>query len=420
MNKELERVFSCLDKDYLVDLACSITDIQSPTGYEADMAKYFHGVLKELGMRSHLQEISPGRYNSVGLLEGKGTGPRLMFNGHMDTSFSGTEDFLDGGGDGYSPKSQVIDGEWIYGMGVYNMKSALAAYCSAVHTIQKAGVKLNGDIVIAAVSGEIEKVPYGRDSGDLYQGYGVGTKYLVAHGVTADMAIIGEPTRMRVSIGHPGSLWVRIGCSGTLAHTAFVERAVNAIERMLPVINAVREWIPKYREENRMPEFDGLMPNVNMSCIEGGYPWRLSRTPAYCNLYLDVRIPPKLTAMKVLRMIQEVVWSAAPEGERFEVDLFSSNPATYVSKDTQVVQEIEKAHELVVGKKPEHVVLNWYSDATFLNAADIPTVIYGPAGRIRTGGSGWSIKEGEHQSISDLIQCTQVYISTLLSICGRD
>ena len=69
-------------------------------------------------------------------------------------------------------------------------------------------------MIVAAVAGEIEKTQWGEFKGKEYRGYGVGTHYLVNHGVLPDMCILGEPTDMHVVLEHFGSLWVRISCTG--------------------------------------------------------------------------------------------------------------------------------------------------------------------------------------------------------------
>ena len=84
-----------------------------------------------------------------------------MFNGHLDTSFAASEDpeILKAISSVYrfSPPWGYIKDDWIYGMGAFNMKSALAAYAAAVRTLQDNSINLKGDIVIAGVVGEIEK-----------------------------------------------------------------------------------------------------------------------------------------------------------------------------------------------------------------------------------------------------------------------
>ena len=92
-----------------------------------------------------------------------------MFNGHMDTSNTGDEDFLTG--IGYKPHAVVKDG-MIYGLGIYNMKGALVCYVHAVKALLETGLKLEGDVILGAVCGEIEKTQWGEFQGKEYRGYG--------------------------------------------------------------------------------------------------------------------------------------------------------------------------------------------------------------------------------------------------------
>jgi acetylornithine deacetylase/succinyl-diaminopimelate desuccinylase-like protein len=76
-----------------------------------------------------------------------------MFNGHMDTSNTGRETFLTGLG--YKAKAAIRKG-MIYGLGIYNMK-ALWSATQAVKALMRAGVKLEGDVTIAAVGAKLRK-----------------------------------------------------------------------------------------------------------------------------------------------------------------------------------------------------------------------------------------------------------------------
>src|SRR6185437_14993597 len=97
-----------------------------------------------------------------------GTGACLMFNGHMDTSYVGDEDYLPDG-PGFRPKA-VIDDDWIYGLGIYNMKGGLACFIHAAEILKRSKVELAGDLIIACVAGEIEKAQVDRYQGRLYRG----------------------------------------------------------------------------------------------------------------------------------------------------------------------------------------------------------------------------------------------------------
>jgi len=142
-----------IDRDRLVKLVMDLVDIPSPTGEEESVARAVHSELQEAGFDATLQPIGDDRYNAVGRLQGQGGGKSLMFNGHLDTSFGPEQAHR---GIGYECKATLIDDEWIYGMGSFNMKSAMGTYITAAEAIQNAGIKLGGDVVIAVVAGEIE------------------------------------------------------------------------------------------------------------------------------------------------------------------------------------------------------------------------------------------------------------------------
>ena len=182
-----------------------------------------------------------------------------MFNGHMDTSYSGREPWL-AHVPGFQPEPFVRE-ERLYGLGISNMKGALACYVEAVRALRDAGVALKGDLLVAAVCGEIEKAQYGDAQGAEYRGYATGTRHLVTHGGLADMCILGEPTEEKVVLGHFGSLWLRISTQGNFIHTAFSEgkRDQNSILRMREVLDAVLEWIPVLggRSRELLPRREG-------------------------------------------------------------------------------------------------------------------------------------------------------------------
>ena len=202
-----------------------------------------------MGLQVQWQQVEEGRANVLGTRAGAGGGPSLMFNGHMDTSYSGKEPWL-AHVPGFQPSAFVEDGR-LYGLGISNMKGALACYVEAVRALDDAGVRLRGDVLIAAVSGEIEKAQWGDAQGAEFRGYAAGTRHLVTHGGVADMCILGEPTESKVVLGHFGSLWLRISTQGHFIHTAFSEgkRDLNSILRMREVLDAVLEWIPTWEDD---------------------------------------------------------------------------------------------------------------------------------------------------------------------------
>ena len=341
-----------IDQDRLVDWASRAIGIPSFTGSEEAMAELMRETFLDLGLQVQWQQVEDGRANVLGTRGGVGGGPSLMFNGHMDTSYSGREPWL-AHVPGFQPSAFVEDGR-LYGLGISNMKGALACYVEALRALTDAGVRLRGDVMIAAVSGEIEKTQYGDAQGAEFRGYAAGSRYLVSHGGVADMCILGEPTESKVVLGHFGSLWLRISTKGPFIHTAFSEgkRDQNSIVRMRDVLEAVLEWIPSW-EDDPSNAYRGAKAIVNVGAVEGGFGWRVSRTPHRTDLFLDVRVPPTKEMATARSQVLEMVRGLA---ERFpehgiEGEVYVTAPGAEIAEDHALVGAIDAAHAEVFGAR---------------------------------------------------------------------
>ena len=409
-SKLAEKILPQVSEERIVATATDVINIPSPTGEELAMAQYMRGAMQALGLAVSWQEVEDGRPNVIGRWEGKGGGKSLMFNGHMDTSNTGREAFLTG--IGYKPKA-VLKDSMIYGLGIYNMKGALVCYLEAVRALQAAGVKLDGDVIVAAVVGEIEKSQWGDEYvGKEYRGYGVGTHYLVNHGVLPDMCILGEPTDMQLVLGHYGSLWARISTRGNYVHTAFAagRPQENSIRRMHNVITALLNWMPTWEEK---AAYGGKKGYVNLGSIRGGHPWRASRTPDRTDLFLDVRVPPRMPLTEARRELEALVRqlrSRYPEYS-LEFETFVSVPGAEISPEHEMVKAIEAGHKQVLGETPKRDTVLWCSDASVLARYGVATVNYGPS-------SGPRDAEGEKVAIKTLVDVTKIYALTIAQLCG--
>ena len=393
----------------MVAMSRDVINIPSPTGEELQMAQYMRRVFEELGLQVTWQEVEEGRANVVGRWIGSGGGRNLMFNGHMDTSNTGREDFLSGLG--YKPNAVVKNG-FLYGLGIYNMKGALVCYTHAVKALQRAGVRLRGDVIIAAVAGEIEKTQWGEFKGKEYRGYGFGTHYLVNHGILPDMCILGEPTDMNVVLEHFGSMWVRISCTGIYVHTAFCEgrEEMNSIRRMLSLMDPILKWISNWEAKAAR---GGKKALVNLGGIRGGHAWRASRTPEKTDLFLDVRVPPTIPMNEARREIQQLFLELQTQHPEYglEFETYVSVPGARIDESHAMIQSIEANHERIMGKPPERDVVTWCSDASVLSRYGVETVNYGPS-------SGPRDNEGEKVKIQTLVDITKIYALTTMDLCG--
>src|SRR5947208_705762 len=400
-------------KDRLVETASALIDVPSFTGDEQPMAELMVSLYEELGLQVQWQQVEDGRANALGTWSGTGGGKTLMFNGHMDTSYSGREPWLKDV-PGFQPHAFVRNGR-LYGLGISNMKGALACYVEAVRALQDAGVKLRGDVLIAAVCGEIEKTQHGTAQGAQYRGYAAGTRYLDSHGGVADMCLLGEPTEGKVVLGHFGALWLRLRVHGNFIHTAFSEgkRDQNSILRMHEVTGAILEWIPEW-EGDASNSYRGAPAIVNVGAVEGGFGWRASRTPHHTDIFLDVRVPPTRPMGEARREVLEMVRGLAERFPNFGVEgeVYVTAPGAEIDEGHELVAAIDTAHEAVFGAKPERDVTRWFSDASALTRYGVPTVNYG------TSTGLMDVELGENLEIDGLVKTAEVYARVAMDVCG--
>jgi acetylornithine deacetylase len=394
-----------IDRDRLVDLAVRLVSVPSFTGSEEPIAHVMSDVLTELGLQVQWQQVEDGRANVVGTWMGAGGGPTLMFNGHMDTSYSGREPWLQGI-PGFQPQGFERDGR-IYGLGISNMKGALACYVEAVRALRDAGVRLRGDVMIAAVAGEIEKTQHGEAQGAEYRGYAAGSRYLVTHGGVADMCILGEPTENKLVLAHFGTIWMRLSTNGPFIHTAFSSGRLeeNSIVRMRGVLDAVLEWLPSWEEEM---SYDGVRGVASVGALQGGFGWRVSRTPHRTDLFLDLRVPPNVPMAEARR--KALAFARSLDG--VEAEIYVTAPGAVIAEDHPLVGQLDDAHAEVFGTRAERDVTRWFSDASVLTRYGIATVNYGAS-------SGLPDAElGENVDVDALAQTAEVYARAAAKICG--
>jgi len=412
------KVQSAIKPDIVCRTLLDLIDIRSPTGEEAGMAEYIVARLRGSGFDADLQLVEAGRPNAVAHLRGSGIGTNLLFTGHMDTSYSGDEEHLVG--EGFRPKGVLRDG-WIWGLGANNMKSGLAGLIVAMEAIAQSGATLLGDLSLGAVVGEIEKAPAEEFQGPEYLGYGVGTKHLVSHGVTADFALLAEPTALRICTANMGCLWARITVSGSVAHSALTNKpgTVNAIDVARALCNDLDAWAKQFRERH---VHMGEHANVTLACIRAGAPWRLSRNPHEASAYLDIRTVPGQSSEGVKRDLRSVLRGFAErQGIREPSLTFSvSDPPLQIDENLPVVAALKEAQRAVMGEPSPPFLRRPGSDAVHLTAYGVPCVQFGPGGRLHPDARGRSMHEvGDHVLLDDVVQAARIYAETALDLCNQ-
>lgn len=395
------------DVDSLVEMTCDLVEIPSETGSEGAIAHYVARRFDELGLGIEFHEVEPDRWNVLARWKGSRPGPRLMFLAHFDTSTSPSEKLPPG----FQAKATVEDG-WIHGLGVSNMKSAFAAFYSAIQMLQSSGGLARGEIVMAGVVGEIERAPVDEWQGRRYRGGGVGARVMLNRGVTADMCINGEPTGLRLQTGNAGYIFARISVQGSSQHTFSKSLAIDPIEKAARIRQRLVEFEEAYIGRHPHPV---MKPLINVGAIFGGEPFKPSLTARICNLYVHINTIPGQQVNEVRSEIEQFLDQQREEDSDLDVDLdfYLASNGHYLEPDHPLPQAVAGAHRSVFGEQvgrpnPERYSVS--SDNSPLAEFGIPGVTYG-AGGINLSGD-YSMYEpgvGEVVGIDNLAAAARVY-----------
>ncbi len=253
----VKKVLAHIDRDELAQLGCDLTSIPSPTGQEKAIAEFILAWFEANGLKTVRQDVEIDRPNAVGIVKGDGTGLCLGFNGHTDTSFTGTSADLRMVAS-VEPEADLtgrIVGNKVQGLGISNMKGGLAAIMMAGRALQKSGVKLKGDVIVAAVVGEISRTPIGPWQAQEYRGEGVGTRHLLTHGMHSDYAVVADGSDLNIVWTQTGVVQAKITTFGKAEaawgtkRSAYPMEKVNAIVKMTKIIGALEQWGAEFEEK---------------------------------------------------------------------------------------------------------------------------------------------------------------------------
>ena len=220
MNSTQAKVIDQVDEKAIVGLASELIKIPSFKLEETPVATFLSDYFGERGYKVELQEVEPGRFQTIANLEGTGGGPSLMLNGHTDINSLTRRWRRD-------PWTPVVEGDRLYGHGVQNMKGGLASIIMAAEAVRTSGVRLKGDLVVACVVGETQG--------------GEGTNFLMASGLRTDMAVVAEPFgASNLVTVHSGIVHMAIHTYGVTGHVRQLEGTINAVVKMTAIINTLQ------------------------------------------------------------------------------------------------------------------------------------------------------------------------------------
>ena len=377
------KILGAVDEALAVEVTRGMVRIPSVCGDELAIAEDLERTLRGLRVGEvWTQEVEPRQPNVLWKLGGDRPGPSFLFTGHLDT-----KPVCEGWtGDPYS--GDLREGR-LHGHGVMDMKAGLGAQIGAIHALVRAGVPLHGTLYFSAVSDHMGQQ---RGARTLFDGFSV------------DMCVLGEISDNEIAICHRGRYYFDIDTIGRSAHTCHKYRAINAIEKMLPVIQKISalRYFPPILDPG-IRELVGPELYTAVGRIYGGlFPGGPSMIPDRCTIRVDTRPQPGIEVAEVQAVLERAIAEAQKEDPEIKAEIRLADHKDYFMVDPKapVVQTVSKAWTRVMGRPPQYKGVSWLGDTSSFGR-QIPTVIFGP-------GREPVYMPDEYLDVNDLLTATRV------------
>lgn len=368
-------------------------DSVSPPGRTAGVAAVVRDWLSAREVPIETLAADPDVPNIVATAAGAGAGKHVVFNAHMDTMEPGDE------------------AQWIvpvfaltrqsgraYGLGMGNMKGALAAMCLAVSAIHARRASIAGRLSLTAVSDEI-----------LFGERGAALLLRERPELAGDYLISGEgPGFMDLAVAEKGLLWLDVVARGEAGHSSRARAGETAVARLAALLAAVDAM---NRDYAALPEAlggvsggeddEGFRLSVNPGVLAAGTV--RSQVAPEATAALDIRLPPGLTADAVEDRIRRL----APPG--VEIRRVKAWDANWTAVDHALARTVAGAAREVRGTAPRAVIRLPGSDARRWRDRGVPAICYGPQPTLSAG-------INDHVIEKDLVDCARVYAASALSL----
>jgi succinyl-diaminopimelate desuccinylase len=356
---------------------------ESPYG-EAGVADYVERFARSLGLPVERQAVLPGRDNVLAYLDGADRGRRLLLECHMDT-VPGWE---------ASPgpfEPRVVDG-CLYGRGACDVKGTLAAMLAALRLLVHRGWRPPRTLILAATVDEEHQAR--------------GVTRLAREVIGVESAVVGEPTRLAVTIAHKGCVRWRVTTRGRSVHSSKAELGSNAIDQMVDLLAGFRaELLPALAE--RSHPLVGR-PTLSVCTIHGGV--AVNVIPDACTIEIDRRTIPGEASDEVDRAFRQAVEriAAGKPGLQVEVEPpFVTEEALGTPEDAPIVGALRRASTAIIGRS-EVIGVPFGTDASELSQAGIPSVVFGP------GDIDLAHTTDEHIALDEVARAAEIFATLAL------
>jgi succinyl-diaminopimelate desuccinylase len=378
--------------DTLSDLV-AIPTINPPGQSYKTCVDYLSDRLKEWQIRNKVIPVSAGKYPRFSILGGVGQGQEsLHFHGHYDVVPSDSPDQ-------FTPYEKE---DRLYGRGSSDMKSGLVAILYSLRYIQESGTRVKGKITFSFVPDE-------EGGGHL------GIQHLIQSGLLPRPSLgmlMPEPTNGVVWYANKGALTYRVTIQGKAAHVALEPQGRNAFESMASVVQSLLDL--KQIIQKRKTSLPVNPPEASRSVMliggQSGSGMGFNVVPDRAYFTIDRRINPEEKLSEAKQELSDVFEAARRRGIELAVETLQEGESSTADPNSRLALALKDSIPEVTGQIPSFELCPGILEIRYFNSQGVPAYAYGP-GLLEV-----SHGPEEYVRIPDMLNCTEVFIRTLLRL----
>jgi acetylornithine deacetylase/succinyl-diaminopimelate desuccinylase family protein len=361
-----------------------------PPGTSVEICAYTAKRLRKAGYKVEIATHKKGVDNVVARMRGKGKGPVIAFNAHVDTVGVGERANWKS-----DPYKALVKGGLVYGLGAGNCKGSMAVQIWIAEEIARRGGPASGELVFTFVADEENLGPEGME-------------YLRKSGkVRPDALILGAQTENNLIVAERGVMWARLTTKGRAAHAGNPAAGDNAILRMMRLVGA----LSSYYEKALKSRVTGAMKStVNIGMFHGGH--NTNVVPSACTVEIDRRLLPNEKVKDAFKELKKVVDGVGEPKSMYAVEFLTGTNGFFAPENGAAVGAFEAAVKAHSGRKVKFLNATGVSDGRYYADDGIEIINFGPGSGVQGHAANESVP------IAEMVDAAHIQLDVVKRLLG--
>jgi succinyl-diaminopimelate desuccinylase len=361
-----------------------------PPGTSVEICAYAAQRLKKAGYKVETAAKTKGVDNVVARMKGKGRGPVIAFNAHVDTVGVGERANWKS-----DPFKALVKGGLVQGLGAGNCKGSMAVQLWLAEEIARRGGPAKGELLFTFVADEENLGPDGmaflRKSGK----------------VRPDALILGAQTENNLIVAERGVMWARITTRGKAAHAGNPSAGDNAILRMMRLAGALQAHYDKALAKRVK---GAMRSTVNIGMFHGGH--NTNVVPSACTVEIDRRLLPNEKVKDAFKELKRVVDGVGEPKALYAVEFLTGTNGFFAPENGAAVGAFEAAVKAETGRTVKFLNATGVSDGRYYADDGIEIINFGAG----SGAQGHAANESV--PIAQMVEAATIQLDVVRRLVG--